>query len=173
MVFVHLVRHLIDRSFSSLVRFVASCHCRAYLCRLPNHKYVDLVRSCAHQTKSRFGDGCFRSVFTVLCIHESSTPGRQPGLFAKSFLWSAESREKCIFLLSPFASQNLVSRDRFGRRVSPLILHTQAGAGAYSRVPLIYPAFRNGVIYTVLPPAAIGSVPGLSGHASPYRRRSQ
>ena len=31
-------------------------------------------------------------------------------------------------------------------RVSPLVLHTQAESGAYSRAPLFSPAFRHGVV---------------------------
>ena len=48
---------------------------------------------------------------------------------------------KMFFPLSPFATENLVSRDGFGSPVSrqPAHLHTQAGSGAYlrdsSRVP--------------------------------------
>ena len=74
--------------------------------------------------------------------------------------------------LSAFAPENLVSRDEFGGPVprQPAHLHTQAESGANlrdsSRVlrrrPFIY--FR--------PPYAIGSVPSLSGHATPYRWRS-
>ena len=73
--------------------------------------------------------------------------------------------------LSAFAPENLVSRDGFGSPVSrqPAHLHTQAESGAYllrdsSRVPR-----RRSFI---IPPYAIGSVPGLSGHAIAYRWRS-
>ena len=56
-----------------------------------------------------------------------------------------------IFSLSPFAPENLVSRDRFGSPVphQPAHLRTQAES-----------------------PYVIGSVPSLSGHAIAYRWRS-
>ena len=75
--------------------------------------------------------------------------------------------------LSPFAPENLVSRDRFGSPVprQPAHLNTQAESGAYllrdsSRVPR-----RRPFIY-FKPPYAIGSVPSLSGHTIAYRWRS-
>ena len=74
--------------------------------------------------------------------------------------------------LSPFAPENLVSRDGFGSPVprQPAHLHTQAESGAYlrdsSRV-----SRRHPFIY-LKPPYAIGSVPRLSGHAIAYRWRS-
>ena len=74
--------------------------------------------------------------------------------------------------LAPYAPENLVSRDMFGRPVprQPAHLHTQAESGAYlrdsSRVPR-----RRPFIY-LKPPYAIGSVPSLSGHAIAYRWRS-
>ena len=74
--------------------------------------------------------------------------------------------------LSPFAPENLVSRDGFGSSVprQPAHLHTQAESGAYlldsSRVPRRHP-----FIY-FKPPYAIGSVPSLSGGAIAYRWRS-
>ena len=74
--------------------------------------------------------------------------------------------------LSPFAPENLVSRDGFGSPVprQPAHLHTQAESDAYlrdssrglRRRPFIY--FK--------PSYAIGSVPSLSGHAIAYRWRS-
>ena len=54
--------------------------------------------------------------------------------------------------------------------VSPLILHTQAEHGAYSRAPLKCPAFRDGVHRFILS-TAIGSISSLSGHAIAYRWR--
>ena len=74
--------------------------------------------------------------------------------------------------LSPFAPENLVSRDVFGSpsRVSLLIFHTQAESGAYSRDSSRFPR-RGPFIYTV-PPYAIGSAPSSSGHAMAYRWRS-
>ena len=40
----------------------------------------------------------------------------QPGMVANPALGQL-NREKCFFSLSPFAPENLVSRDRFGRPV--------------------------------------------------------
>ena len=74
--------------------------------------------------------------------------------------------------LSPFAPENMVSRDAFGSPVprQPAHLHTQAESGAYlrdsSRVPR-----RRPFIYLKLP-YAVGSAPSLSGHAIAYRWRS-
>ena len=77
-----------------------------------------------------------------------------------------------FFSLSPFAPENLVSRDGFGSPVprQPAHLHTQAESGAYSwnssRVPRRRP-------FTYLKsPHAIGSVPSLLGNAIAYRWRS-
>ena len=74
--------------------------------------------------------------------------------------------------MSPFAPENLVSRDEFGSPVprQPAHLHIQAESGAYLRDSS--PEFRGGVHYFFKPPYAIGSVPSLSGHAIAYRRRS-
>ena len=72
--------------------------------------------------------------------------------------------------LSPYAPENLVSRDGFGSPVprQPAHLYTQAGSDAYirdlSRVPRRRPFMK--------PPYAFGSVPSLSGHAIAYRWRS-
>ena len=58
----------------------------------------------------------------------------QPGkVFNPARARSAEQGNR--FSLSPFAPENLVSRDGFAvsSRVSLLILHIQAGSGAYSR----------------------------------------
>ena len=69
--------------------------------------------------------------------------------------------------LSPFAPENLVSRDGFGSPVPrpPAHLHYQAESGAYlrdsSRVPRRRPFMK--------PPYAIGSVPSLSGYTIAYR----
>ena len=71
--------------------------------------------------------------------------------------------------LSPFAPENLVSRDGFGSPVppQPAHLHTQAESGAYlrdsSRVPR-----RRPFIY-VKPPYVIGSVPSLFYRATQLR----
>ena len=72
--------------------------------------------------------------------------------------------------LSPYVSENLVSRDGFNRLVprQPTHLHTQAESGAFlrdsSRVSRRRPFMK--------PPYAIESVPSLSGHAIGYRRCS-
>ena len=73
-----------------------------------------------------------------------------------------------VFSLSPFAPENLVSRDGFGSPVPrrPDHLHAQTEYGAYlrdtsrvpRRCPFIY--FKS--------PYAIGSVQSLSGHAIAY-----
>ena len=79
---------------------------------------------------------------------------------------------KNYIFLSPFAPENLASRDGFGSPVprQPAHLHTQAESGAYlrdsSRVP------RRRPFIHLNPPYAIGSVPSLSGHAIAYRWRS-
>ena len=54
-------------------------------------------------------------------------------VWCQSCSWSAEQR--FFFPLSPFALENLVSQDGFGRPFlrQPPILRTQAGSGAYSR----------------------------------------
>ena len=72
--------------------------------------------------------------------------------------------------LSPYVSENLVSRDGFSRPVprQHARLHTPAESGAYlrdfSRVPRRRPFMK--------PPHAIGSVQSLSGHAIAYQWRS-
>ena len=71
--------------------------------------------------------------------------------------------------LSPFAPENLVSRDGFGSPVSrhPAHLHTQAESSAYLRDSSRVPRWR-----LMKPPYTIGSVPTLSGHAIACRWRS-
>ena len=73
--------------------------------------------------------------------------------------------------LSPYAPDNLVSRDRFSSPVScqPAHLHTQAESGAYLRYSSRVP--RRRPFICLKPPYAIGSVPSLSGHAIAYRWR--
>ena len=72
--------------------------------------------------------------------------------------------------LSPFAPENLVSRDGFGSLLPrrPAHLHTQAEFGAYllrdsSRVPR-----RRPFICFNRHTPSIGSVPSVSGHAIAY-----
>ena len=73
-----------------------------------------------------------------------------------------------MFSLSPFAPENLVSRDRFGRPVPH-----QPTYSPHSRLNLVLTHgiphdFRGGVHLFILT-IAIGSVPSLSGHAIAYR----
>ena len=72
--------------------------------------------------------------------------------------------------LSPCVPENLVSRDGFSRPVSrqPAHLHTQAASSAYLRDSFRVPRRRP----FMKPPYAIGSVPGLSGHAIACQWRS-
>ena len=72
-------------------------------------------------------------------------------------------------ILSPFAPENLVSRDGFGSPVlrQPAHLHTQAESGAYFH-PGFLPSSAAAFIYVFKPPYAIGPVPSLSGHAIAY-----
>ena len=74
--------------------------------------------------------------------------------------------------LSAFAPEIVVSRYGFGSLFprQPAYLHTQTESGAYLRDPSRVPR-RRPFIY-LKPPYAIGSVPGLSGHAVAYRCRS-
>ena len=71
--------------------------------------------------------------------------------------------------LSPFAPENLVSRERFGRPVPRQpALHTQAESGVCSWNH----SDSLGGIHLFISPYAIGSVPSLSGQAIAYRWRS-
>ena len=74
--------------------------------------------------------------------------------------------------LSPFAPENLVSRDGYGSPVprQPAHLHTQVESGAYLRDSSRF-LRRRPFIY-LKPSYAIGSVPSLSGHAIAYQCRS-
>ena len=75
--------------------------------------------------------------------------------------------------LSPFAPENLVSRDGFGSPVprQPAHLHTQAESGACLLKGSL-PSSAAASIYLLKPSYVIGSVPSLSGHAITYRWRS-
>ena len=68
------------------------------------------------------------------------------------------------FSLSPFAPENLVSRDGFGSPVprQPAHLHAQAESVLTYGTP---PEFRGDVHIFSKPPYAIASVSSLSGHA--------
>ena len=81
--------------------------------------------------------------------------------------------EKMNISLSPFAPENLVSRDGFGSPVprQPAHLHTQAES-AWCLLAGFLPISAAATIYLFEPPDAIGSVPSLSGHAIAYRWRS-
>ena len=74
--------------------------------------------------------------------------------------------------LSAFVAEHLVSRDGFGSPAlrQPVHLRTQAESGAYLRDSSRVPRRRPFIHFR--PPYAIGSVPGLSGHAIAYRWRS-
>ena len=87
----------------------------------------------------------------------------------QSCLWSAEEA-KIIFSLSPFAPENLVSR-----QVRP---PRPASACSFFTVGLnlvlthgILPAFRDGV-HLFISSTAIGPVPSLSGYSIAYHWRS-
>ena len=80
------------------------------------------------------------------------------------------STGKTDISLSPFAPENLVSRDGFGRpvqsRVNPLILHTEAESSIINHQSSIInmvltqgipPGFR-GDVHLFIPPTVIGSV---------------
>ena len=71
------------------------------------------------------------------------------------------------YSMSPFAPENLISRNGFD---CPTPCQP-AGTGSYSRDFSRFPR-RLPCIYTV-PPYVIGPVPSLSGHAIAYRCRSQ
>ena len=97
--------------------------------------------------------------------HTCSKSMNQPGKVANPARGQL-NRKKYIYL-SPFAPENLVSRDGFGGPV-PAHLHTQAQYDAYlrdsSRVPRWRPFIYLKLSYDV------GSVPSISGHAISYRR---
>ena len=88
-------------------------------------------------------------------------------------VFTAALTRKINISLSPFAPENLVSRDGFGSLVprQPDHLHTQAESGAYLRDSS---RVRGGIHLLILkPPYAIGwSVPILSGHPIAYRWHS-
>ena len=77
---------------------------------------------------------------------------------------------KMSISLPPIAPENLISRDRFGRPVPRYPAHSLLRL-ILVLIDGIPPAFRGGV-HLFIPPAAIGSVPILSGHLIVYRWRS-
>ena len=76
---------------------------------------------------------------------------------------------KYIISLSPFAPENLVSRDGFGSSVprQPARLHPLAESGTYLRDSFQFPRRRPFIYFK--PPYAIGPVPSLSGHGIAYQ----
>ena len=79
----------------------------------------------------------------TLCGHHIEQSMDHPGKVANSCSWSAE-QGKMNTPLSPFAPENLVSRDGFSRPVprQPAHPHTQAESGAYSRDSSRFPRRR-------------------------------
>ena len=77
-----------------------------------------------------------------------------------------------FFSPSPFAPENLVSRDGFGSHVlrQPAHLHTQAESGAY--LPSSAAAASIYLFNTVIRHRVSQSFPSLSGQAVTYRWRS-
>ena len=80
---------------------------------------------------------------------------------------SAEQEKRIFPCLSPFAPENFVSRDGFGRPV----LRQPAPSPHSGWIWCLPSDFRDGV-HLFTPSYAIGSVPSLSGHAIAYRWRS-
>ena len=78
-----------------------------------------------------------------------------------------------MFSLSPFAPENLVSRDGFGSPVphQPTHLHTQAESGGWLRDSSRVSGWRP-FTYLFKSPYAIGPVPSLSCYGIAYRWRS-
>ena len=75
-----------------------------------------------------------------------------------------------FFSLSPFASENLVSRDCRPVPRQPAHLHTQTESGAYLWDSSRFLRRRPFTYFE--PPYAIGLIPSLSGRANAYRWRS-
>ena len=98
--------------------------------------------------------------------HTYSKSMDQPGKVASPARGQL-NRENEYFPVRVHASEFGLARDGFGSPVprQPAHLHTRAKYGAYlrdsSRVPRRRPFMKS--------PYAIGSVPGLSGHAIAYR----
>ena len=75
---------------------------------------------------------------------------------------------KIIFSLSPFAPENVVSRDGFSRPAPRQRARSPRSCSICLLSYGIPPAFHDGV-HLLIPSTAIGSVPDLSGHAIAYR----
>ena len=86
-------------------------------------------------------------------------------------LFVVSETRKMNISLSPFAPENLVSRDGFGRPIPRQSAHspynTQVESGPYSRHSSRFPR-RCPLIY-FKPPHDIGSVPSLPGHVITHR----
>ena len=83
------------------------------------------------------------------------------------------------FSLSPFAPENLVSRDGFGSPVprqrvprQPNLLISVLRLRIWCLLTGTLPISAAASIYLCNPPYAIGSIPSSSGHAITYRWRS-
>ena len=86
-----------------------------------------------------------------ICMVITYSKGKdQPGKAANPARGQLAELGKIISSLSPFASENLVSRDGFGSPVprQPAHLHTQAESGAYLRGPYRIPQRRPLIIGT-------------------------
>ena len=91
---------------------------------------------------SSFGDLAFMVItYSRVCINRVSLP----------FLLVVSGTGKMNISLSPFAPENLVSRDGFGRPVPRqlALLHTKTQSGAYSRDSSRFP-WRRPFIYTAI-----------------------
>ena len=74
--------------------------------------------------------------------------------------------------LSPFAPENLVSRDGLSSPVPRQPAHSPRSGWIWCLLPEFPPISAAASIYIFKPPYAIRSVPSLSGHANAYRWRS-
>ena len=147
------------RTQFTLLKVVPIEHCRVLYCTVPPMPQYPYCTSLLYSKYSTLSYVLYGYIYSK----SEDQPIRLPILLVVS------STGKINDSLSPFARENLVSRDGFGRPVSrqPVHLHTQAESGAYlrdsSRVPR-----RRPFIYFKLP-YGIVSVPSLSGHAHAYR----
>ena len=74
--------------------------------------------------------------------------------------------------LSPFAPENLVSRDGFGRPVPRPPVPSPHPDWIWCLLTGFLPTSAAASIYSFKPPCAVGWVPNLSGHTIAYRWRS-
>ena len=91
-------------------------------------------------------------------------PGKEGCQFCS---WSAEQGGKMNISQSPFAPENLVSREGYGSLVprQPAHLHTQAESGAYYVTGFLLISAAAAISLFNRHTYAIGSVSSLSGHA--------